>query len=554
MREILKRTAQNAAQWCKDNDYLCFLWVLCIIALIIFTGHYSNILLDIGREVYYPERILEGKVLYRDLFNIYGPFAYQWNAILYAVLGKNLSTLYFSGAVSSLAIVSGVYLIANKFFGRGLSFTFGCLAIATGVCATHLFNFTFPYSQAMLYGTVSFLYSLLFILKFNETKKSEYLYISTILAGLCAVNKYDFLLYAAVLFIGVCFTRNIKYILNSVTCFMIFPIVCFGTLFIQGLRIEHILETSQILNAMANCDTLKYFYSMQGIFFNKQMLTLWPVSAAKTILLIAGLMAGIKLFDKNNVFGWVVTSLFAILTVIFTTPANYVFILPAILIASIFSFKKFKENSSLLILILAALSVSAKTFLSITPMTYGNYNFAIILIAFFALLLSYFDKKYQKAVTIFIAATAICFTGMFTYNRIYLNTKISTSKGTIYTNSTEGNAALDLLGYLKFSKAKDVVIYPEGLLLNFLSDTKSEDWYNSLIPLYEEVFGDDRIIDYFAQKRPEYIVLSNLSMKDYYYETICVNYAIPFCKFIAANYDIAEGFDYGRRYLIYKRK
>ena len=69
---------------------LIMLWLLCIIALIIFTGHYTNLLFDVGREVYYPERILEGKVLYKDLFVIYGPFSYLWNALLYKIFSVNL--------------------------------------------------------------------------------------------------------------------------------------------------------------------------------------------------------------------------------------------------------------------------------------------------------------------------------------------------------------------------------------------------------------------------------------------------------------------------------
>ena len=264
-------------------------------------------------------------------------------------------------------------------------------------------------------------------------------------------------------------------------------------------------------------------------------------------------MLGIKISDKNKIFGIVVTSFFAILTIFITTPANYVFVLPLLLIGSLFSYKKFKENKNLLILVLATLSVSVKSFLSLIPMNYGNYYIAVALIAAFALLLSYFGKKYQKAATVFVAATAICFLGIGTYYRMDLNHKISTPKGKIYTSENEAVAALELLGYIKYKKVNNIVIYPEGLLLNFLSNTKSEDWYNSLIPLYEETFGDDRIIDYLAQKRPEYIVLNNQNMKDYYYETICVNYAIPVCKFITKEYRPVEGIDYGRRYLIYKR-
>lgn len=550
-----KGIGHNIFNWCRENKYLVILWILCFIALFIFTGHYSNILLDVGREVYYPERILEGKVLYKDLFNIYGPFAYQWNALLLAIFGKKLSTFYMSGGICSIAIVSAIFLIAKKFFSQSLSFAFGCLTIATGICAPHLFNFTFPYSQAMLFGTVGFLYSLLFVLKFNESKESKFLYLSTLLAGFAAANKYDFLLYAVFLFCAVCFTKNIKYILNSITCFILVPLISFGILLLQGLTFVHMLETSQILSAMAKSNTLKYFYSIQGVFFNKQMLTLYPIAAVKSLLLAGGTFLGIKLFDKNKIAGWIVTSLFAILTVIFTTPANFVFVLPALLIVCLFSIKKFKKNSALLILIPAVLSVSVKSFLSLTPMNYGNYCFVISLIAVFALLLSYFDKKYQKAVMIFISATALCFFGMFSYSRIFQNNmKISVPRGTIYTNPQDGNAALELLGYFKYKKIKNVVIYPEGLLLNFLSETKSDDWYNSMIPLYEEVFGDERYIDYFAQKRPENFVLSNLNTKDYYYELICVNYAIPFCKFLVTGYDPVEGIDYGRRFLIYERE
>lgn len=537
-----------------NNKLLIVLWILCIAALIIFTGHYSNILLDVGREVYYPERILEGKLLYKDLFNIYGPFAYQWNALLYAIFGTKLSTLYFSGGICSIGIVSAIYLIADKFFSKSLSFAFGCLTIATGICAPHLFNFTFPYSQAMLLGTVGFLYSLFFMLKFNETKNSKFLYLSALLAGFCVINKYDFLLYSVFVFGIACFTRNIRYILNTITCFVIIPMISFGILFIQGVNFVHLLDTAQVLNKLAKTNTLKYFYSIQGVFFNKQMLTLWPISAIKTFLLAGGLFLGIKLFDINKIYGWVVTSLFTILTLIFTTPANYVFVLPALLIASLFSTKNFKKNSQLLILILAVLSVSVKSFLSLTPMNYGNYCFVISLISAFALLLSYINKKYQKSVLIFISATALCFFGMFSYNRIFHNNvRISVPRGTVYTNSQDANAILELLGYIKYKKVKDIVIYPEGLLLNFLSDTKSDDYFNSLIPLYEEVFGDKRLIDYFAQKRPEYFVMSNLNTKDYYFETICVNYAIPFCKFISMEYKPVEGIDYGRRFLIYKR-
>ena len=88
MREIL-----------KENKYLIALCALCIAGLALFLGHYSEFLIDVGREIYYPERILQGDILYKDLFDIYGPLAYQFNAILYKLFGAKLSTLYGAGVV-----------------------------------------------------------------------------------------------------------------------------------------------------------------------------------------------------------------------------------------------------------------------------------------------------------------------------------------------------------------------------------------------------------------------------------------------------------------------
>ena len=117
----------------KENYFLIILWVLCITALYIYQGHYTDIMLDFGREVFYPQRILEGKVLYKDLFAIYGPFAYLFNALLYKFFGTNLSTLYAAGILSSLLFVSGIYLIAEKFLSKFLSFSIVIFTIAAGV-------------------------------------------------------------------------------------------------------------------------------------------------------------------------------------------------------------------------------------------------------------------------------------------------------------------------------------------------------------------------------------------------------------------------------------
>ena len=265
-----------------ENKNLVILWVLCGIALFIFCGHYGNILLDIGREIYYPQRILEGKILYKNLFNIYGPMSYLLNAFLYKIFSPNLAVLYFSGILCSFGIVTGIYLIAKKFLSEFLSLSLGIFTVITGVCATHLFSFTFPYSWAMLYGTVGFIYSVWALIKYKTENKLPYLYLSSLLAGFCVCNKYDFYIYALLLLVIVLFTKNKRAILSCFTCFLIFPAICGLTLFVQGLRLNDLFAAVKDIKDVVYAPTLHYFYTIQGIYFHKKILNLWLINILKT--------------------------------------------------------------------------------------------------------------------------------------------------------------------------------------------------------------------------------------------------------------------------------
>lgn len=545
----------NMKRFFIDNKYLCILWVLCVIALIIFTGHYTNILLDVGREVYYPEQILNGKVLYKDIFNIYGPFSYLWNAFLYNVLGKNLMTLYISGAVCSIGIVSGIFLIAKKFLSEFMSFSLGFFTIVTGVCAFHLFNFTFPYSWAMLYGTLGFIYSVFFLVKYKETDLSKYLYISALLAGFCAANKYDFLIYAGFLFIIALFSKNLKVILNFITCFAFVPLISFGILFLQGLSLGNLIDSVKILQKIMSSKTLEFFYKSQGVFFNKTVFEVWAVNILKTAAGLLGLLLSCNLIEKNKPAGCTLAVISVIASYYLAGLKSFVFLIPLLFIFAIISYKELKNNIPLFVLILSSIAVSIKSFWGLTPANYGNYYTAILLVSFFALLFTLIDKKYQKFAAVFILTVSFSYLVAYSYERTALNNKISTDKGTIFTLKPQADATNELLKFLENKKNTEMVIFPEGLIVNFLSknSTPSDDYYNSMIPLYAEVFTDKAFIKHFEETKPVYIVLNNQSMKDYYFTFICQNYALEFCGYVSNNYTKVQDIYHGFNYLVFKR-
>lgn len=539
-----------------NNKPLIILWLLCIAALIVFTGHYSNILVDIGREVYYPQEILEGKVLYKDLFNIYGPFSYLWNAFLYKIFGINLFTLYFSGAVCSIGIVSGVYLLAKKFLNTQLSFAIAFFTIVTGICADHLFNFTFPYSQAMLYGTTAALFSIYFLIKYNENKLSKFLYLSGLLAGLAVANKYEFIVYSIFLFIFSLLSKKRVIILNFIISFLLFPLISFGILFIQGLTVNDLITATVEIKKMTQCDTLKYFYTNCGIFFNYNLFKIWGFNILTTGIPFALMLLSYKIYSKNKALSVILISFFAIFAYLLCSPEEFVFLIPLTFLLTLFVIKDFKNNIPLLIFVTSAILISVKTMWALLPLSYGNYYLPMVLTAFFGVLFTLINKKYQNIAAIFLTVISLCYLNLFINKRNINTEKISSPQGAFYTNKDTASAVKEVLSLLNDYEEGTAVVYPEGLMINFLSKNsiKADDYYNSMIPLYVESMGEENFIKNLNNKKPEFIIFTNQDTSDYYFKNICKDYALDFCKVVTEDYEFVKQTQQSTKFTIFKRR
>ena len=536
-----------------SNKNLIILWVLCAVALLIFCGHYSNTLLDIGREIYYPEQILKGKLLYKDLFNIYGPLSYQLNALLYKIISPNILTLYLSGCVCSFGIVSGIYILAKKFLSESLSFSIALFTIMTGICAPHLFNFTLPYSFGMLYGTIGFIYSLIFLIKFKETNLTKWLYLASLIGGACVTCKYDFILYVIVLFgVGIS-TKNKRVILNTLTSLVAIPALSFGILVLQGVTLTDFLLATRDVKNLVSSKSLNYFYKVQGIYFSPQVILLWIINLIRTLIGFAVAILGVKLINKNKLFGIVLVVTSLILSCVLTSPPVFMFLAPLTLILATILGCRGNLSPEKLCLILGALSVCAKTFFVLLPLNYGNYALPTLLIASFTALFSVINEKYQKVFALVLTAIGLNFSTNALATRLHLTTPIVTEKGVIYTHKNNAEITNGLIKILKEHSPKNALIYPEGLTVNFLANIDGTDFYNSLIPLYAESFGEKDFIDFIKKTQPEIIVLSNQNMKEYGAEYICSDYAFKICDYLSKNYTMTDNLDKGFRFVIFTR-
>lgn len=171
----------------KHNWQIVFIEVLVLIIFALFVGNFGDINVDSYREAYIPLRILEGKVLYKDIFCIYAPFSYLFNAILLKLFGESLNVLYFSGLFTTMCILYLTYILSNKFLDKNISFGICFFIVAALVLSPNVFNSIFPYSYGILYGLVFILASLNFLLE-KKYPPAYFFY------SLAICSKYEFLL------------------------------------------------------------------------------------------------------------------------------------------------------------------------------------------------------------------------------------------------------------------------------------------------------------------------------------------------------------------------
>ena len=119
-------------------------------------GHWPDVLIDFGRELYVPWRISEGAVLYRDISYFNGPLSPHLNALWFSLFGVGLRTL----ALCNIALVTGLtallYLNLKRISGAfpatvaGLVFvTLFAFALLDSVGN---YNYVSPYSHEVTHG------------------------------------------------------------------------------------------------------------------------------------------------------------------------------------------------------------------------------------------------------------------------------------------------------------------------------------------------------------------------------------------------------------------
>ncbi len=556
----------------KEYKHLLILFFILVASFALFWLKQANILVDVGREFYLPSQMNKGLVLYKDILNVYSPLSYQLNAILYKIFGENISTLYNFAILNAFAIIFGVYALAREFLDKNYSLLISVSMIALYVITAGSFNYCLPYTFAAPYAILSFLFSVFCLVKYVKNSDVKYFYLSAFFAGMSLDFKLEYVLYPFVLLYVGLFFKPVKKVelLNSIICLMLTPLLSILTLILQGASFGDLINAFEIMQKMAKAPSTQFFYkNYSGFIFNYGSI----LSNFRYLIMAIVMFAIIAIREKashsenkiNRYFAGIVSAIVVYLVFIYSYK-NILFPLSIInFLLFLFCIKKLYENKPLFIMSLCAIVATFKSIFVFAVNTYGIFAAPFLFISCLGMFLYLFDSDEKlniiaKSIKFNLKFVFIIYLAMIFYTNYNLNVHkivLETPKGNIVVNRQVGALHRTLIDFLvNNTKPTDrVVILPETPFINFVIDRPTHNFYMCLIPVYTDVFGEQKIISDFKKDMPEYFVLNNRDCLEYGAQYFGLDFAKDIKAFIDSNYDFIKQIQAGNNVmLIYERK
>jgi len=159
----------------RDLPWVALIAVSFIFGLAVSWERWGNPLVDCGREMNQPLRLMQGEMLYSDVRHIYGPFSPYFNAGLYRVFGASLGVLYANGILTAALILALTYWIARQLMGRAAA-TAATLSVMWLCAFKQAGNYILPYSYGALHGSalgLTTLALLLYVIRQRDKRQRE---------------------------------------------------------------------------------------------------------------------------------------------------------------------------------------------------------------------------------------------------------------------------------------------------------------------------------------------------------------------------------------------
>ncbi len=505
--------------------------------------------IDSGRELEWPRRILEGERLYSDLRWYYGPLAPYANALLYRLFGVRAEVLAVAGIASAALMAAALWLLTRRLAGVAaatavaLAFTYAC-AFPHLNADSGIFNFALPYAFAATYGIVSATWSLLFLVVYAETERFAALVASLALLAVAALAKLEPVLPIAaahaVMLLAAGRPRR-----RTAIAYLVAVLAIAAAYAALALH----FGPAALLGGVTNQMNERYaFFARSGMGIDQPGRSLVDLARAWA-LLAAGLGASVaaslwaRARDRRPVRAAAIAiSGAAGAGVAWAGGPDLVFAAapPLALAGSVLYAAKLLRRSSRrrpavtrLLLWIFALACLPRIVLRPTVVGYGFYLLAPFLVPLAVLLFRDLPRRLhrlrwpRRAVAAFGAGALLgtAFTAMRISAAHYAerSTVIASSRGSMWVKDPVAASVVSFIQGLP-AEAR-VLVLPEGVPLNFFGERRGADHMFSYLPIEFSHGEESELLSRWNASPPALIVMVGRSLGDFGGGTFGVDYA-----------------------------
>jgi hypothetical protein len=491
----------------------------------------SNTFEDFGCEAYIAWQMTKGALLYRDIFNIFGPLAYQINSFLFSIFGVNLYVLFAAGLTSALISVLLLYKISGYIFNKFFSLIY-TLTIILFMVFYHNAYAT-PYTYAVVYAQTAILAAILSSLNYLKTKKTGYFYLACLFYGLSITIKYEFAGYLIILLLQTITVQKLKLrnFLTAAGFLGITPIMSFGTLFLQGVRIPDLINSLLFTIKFMSSPYLLVFYQYyssalpsrvmlpwDALFLLANMLSFFLIYL--TVMIIRKRKPSVYFLPLAMVSLIVSLLIFYFVNVFFTFAYSWISFC-SLLILIVYLFRNFRNLTGIVtepffLISLSAVLFCIKGLFHLPLFPYGVYLLPLAIMVILFTLLNILkrnpadlDFKQKTAGIILLIFALSNFLMIRRLDKHVASARLETQKGTVFTTPEVKNTYDEALAYMatNTNSSDRILFIPPGSMLNFLSGRSSDNkLYVMFLPPSYMTYGEEALLNDLYNKKIEYLM------------------------------------------------
>ncbi|MGA7617361.1 MAG: hypothetical protein WBX15_19525 [Thermoanaerobaculia bacterium] len=530
---------------------ITLLLVAAGVALAHSWNRWMDPIIDVGRDLYVPTRLVAGDKLYRDIRYEFPPLAPYLLSIPVRLSDRLPMFIGIGIAVAAAAAIT-LYRLSLRQAGRSGAWAVTLLFICWNITSAGALNSTWilPYAFAATIGALFTLLYLSYLAKYLFRGRSDLHFAMAAGFGLLAAwTKLEFAVLVLVSAAVMALVHRIDLRRLAFAAAVAVASLTAVSLYFSDSKPGHSWLWDNVLDdALLISTPSRIFYQRVSGMSEWRPLLEQALVGAALFALMAGslwLVDRIRSGQRRWVrFGGFVAGVAGVATASWFL-ANYRFFRAwTVLLPILLLYLAIRERRSpLFLLVLIAVLGNLRVFVNLMPFWYGAFYTVLLYPAIAVALFRWLpEKRLYRASTalLWLPLIAALSVQSILHQRDEFSRwryPIETPKGMLYDLNPDRAAILGNFIRQPFvAPGEKMVLVPEGLALNyFMSRTTSISWF-AFIPLENTSSVEMRIMEEFIATRPEWVIVVGRSFREFGSKGFGVDYDQSLWRYLQLDY------------------